>query len=405
MATPQSIRYLNAKRALNTLFRQGGRSRADLARSLGLNRSSTGSIVAALLADDLVVERPEEARIPAGRTGRSGVTVALKPEGAWFLGVEIETDRIGIVVLDLAACVVCRQSVAMDCLAASPEAVIDEAAGLVRRTLAAIPAPRRIGGVCATIPGLLTPGGVVRFAPILRWRDVPLKAMLRSRLGGEIAIRSENDANAFAIAETYRAAANPADLVVFLLIESGVGGGIVVGGELLRGSGGAAGEFGHLKVGADGFVNQSQRPGHLENYIGREAMLARYRQHGGSADSTAAFFKNLARDEAAALTVAREWGHWLAEGLLHATNLLNPRTIVLGGSLTPLYARVGPEVEAILAARLIEGVAAPGIEISSLGEYGAAVGGACIMHQRFFAVDEQMFHFEIERAEPRVVSA
>jgi len=201
-------------------------------------------------------------------------------------------------------------------------------------------------------------------------------------------IRSENDANAFAIAETYRSVPKPGEVVVFLLIESG--GGIVVGGDLLRGSSGAAGEIEHLKVGLNGFVNPLGRAGDLENYIGREAVLARYRHHAGHADSLADFLNNFARGEAIAAHVAREWGKWLVEVLLLVTTLLNPHVIVLGGPLTPVYECVASDVEAALARRLIEGLTPPVLRSSSLGEYGAAVGGAYIMHQRFLSTDEKM---------------
>ena len=77
-APSQSVRYLNELRALDVLFRDGAMSRADLARALGLNRSTTGSIVNTLLAESLVIERkhdrPPE---PRAQTGRPGIDVQL----------------------------------------------------------------------------------------------------------------------------------------------------------------------------------------------------------------------------------------------------------------------------------------------------------------------------------------
>jgi hypothetical protein len=148
LATPQLIRYLNAQSALSALFRHGGQSRADLARALGLNRSSIGNIVAGLLAEDLVIERPDAARPSDGRTGRPGVIVELRPEGVWFLGIEVELDCIGLVALNLVGHIVRRRSTLIDCRVLTPEAVINEAAALVDRTLMALPTPRRVGGMC-----------------------------------------------------------------------------------------------------------------------------------------------------------------------------------------------------------------------------------------------------------------
>ena len=99
---PQSVRYQNELRALDVLFREGAMSRADLARALGLNRSTTGNIIGSLMAQALVVERPR-ARQPGVpvRTGRPGIDIELDPKGAVFIGAEIEVDRLTAVAIDL----------------------------------------------------------------------------------------------------------------------------------------------------------------------------------------------------------------------------------------------------------------------------------------------------------------
>lgn len=386
MATPKSVRCFNATNALNILFRSGGMSRADLARALGLNRSTMGNIVADLLAAGLVVERPGEPRREDARTGRPGVVVDLNPGGAWFLGAEIEADRIGAVAIDLLAQVRHRRSVAFDCLAQPPERVVQAVAALVQEVIAGLAAPRPVRGLCVTVPALLARGGIVRNAPILGWRNVPLEAALRTHFPA-IALASENDANAFAIAETYRATRDPGGSAVFLLLESGVGGGIVVGGRLLRGSNGLAGEFGHMPVGPGGYVNQEIRPGHLENYIGCAAVLACHRHHGGCAASIEGFLQHLDRAQPAATAAAAEWAGWLGRGLLTLIDILNPDLIVLGGSVAPLYCRVAAQVQRVLRAGLIEGLPMPRIEVSRLGEHGAAIGAALLLHQRMFSIN------------------
>ena len=397
MATPKSVRCFNATNALNILFRSGGMSRADLARALGLNRSTMGNIVAGLLAAGLVVERPDGPRPEDARTGRPGIVVGLDPDGAWFLGAEIETNHIGVVAIDLLAQVRHRRSIAFDCLGQTAERVVQAVAALVHEVIAGLAAPRPVRGLCVTVPALLARGGIVRNAPILGWRDFPLETALRAHLPA-VALASENDANAFAIAETYRATRDPGGTAVFLLLESGVGGGIVVGGRLVRGSSGLAGEFGHMPVGPDGYVNQEIRPGHLENYIGCAAVLACHRHHGGCAASIEEFLQHLDRAQPAATAAATEWAGWLGRGLLTLINILNPELIVLGGSVAPLYDRVAVQVQQQLRTGLIEGLPMPRIEVSRLGEHGAAIGAALLLHQRMFSINERILVAAITEA-------
>ncbi|MBA3518023.1 MAG: ROK family transcriptional regulator [Rhizobiales bacterium] len=394
MATPRSVRYLNEIRALNVLFRRGGTSRAELARVLGLNRSTTGNIVANLAADGLVVERRDAARsLAEARSGRPGIVVELDPDGATFLGAEIGVDRLCVVAMDMAAREIRRGSVAFAAGDATPEASIARLAELVRDVVAALRAPERIRGLCVTIPALLARGGIVRNALTLGWRDVPLEALLRRAVAIDVPLLIENDANAFAIAETYRGVSERADAVAFLLIHNGAGGGIVVGGRLMRGSHGVAGEFGQLPVGDKGFAPGRQQPGHLESLVGKDAVVARYRLQCG--DATAgldALLAALHRGDAAAFRTAAEWGAHLAKGLLQITNVLNPGLIILGGSVAPIFPFVSALVEDAMRRELIEGYPMPTIELSTLGPEGSALGGAALLHQKLFSVDESVLY-------------
>lgn len=389
MATPRSIRYLNEIRALNALFRAGGMSRADLARHLGMNRSSIGFIVEDLLADGLARERTAApAPGAARRTGRPGIVVELDPDGAAFLGVEIGVDHLTVVGVDLSAREIVRRTVAYPTRERPAATGVARASSLVEETIAGLGLPRaRLRGVCVAVPALVR-DGVVRNALMLGWRNVPVQALLRKRLG-DLPIRVENDANAFAFGETYAGAAARADTIAFLLIENGAGGGVVIGGQLHRGASGFAGEFGQLPVAGD----DGGGAGHLERHIGKDAVLARYRAHGAprSADLPHLLAALRAREPAAVRT-ARAWGDHLARGLVAITDVLAPGRIVLGGSVAPLYPHVADRVEAAMRAELLEGFPVPPVEVSRLGAEGAAFGGACLLHQSLFAVDEGRIH-------------
>ncbi|MCQ8279611.1 ROK family transcriptional regulator [Acetobacteraceae bacterium KSS8] len=394
--TPQSVRYVNELRALNVLFREGGMSRAALARQLNLNRSTTGNIIANLLNEGLVAEHQSARHLEAEyRTGRPGIVIELQRMGATFVGAEIGVDRLTVLAIDLRGDVLDIRGADYATARHSPEEAVAQLGAMARDILPAAGARRRIGGFGVAIPALLD-RGTVREALHIGWRDVKLAALLRQEmqreLGRHTAISIENDANALALAETYAGTSGRSDTVAFFLIESGAGGGIVIGGELFRGAHGVAAEFGHLHMGGDGYGSNPGRKGSLESYIGKAAVLSRYAERSGNAaPDLDSLLDALERGEPAARATAEEWGGWLTRGLLHVVNVLNPGLVIIGGSVGALFAHVSDDVQAGLARELPEGFPAPNVELSRLGPEGAAFGSAILMHQRMFSVDQAVF--------------
>ncbi|MDE1991253.1 MAG: ROK family transcriptional regulator [Rhizobiaceae bacterium] len=384
MNKPQTIRLRNEIDALNVLFYRGGMSRADLARRVGLNRSSIGNIVASLISQGLVSEGAETIR-PAdeGRTGRPGILVKLSDDGAFFLGVEIGIDRLAAVLIDLSANIVAHRTMPFDSTSLPPAEVVARAAEIAAEIVSPKQVPQ-LRGVCLTLPGLLDTDGVVRNAPMLGWRNVPVTRLLQEKLPFSVEVATENDANAFAIGESYIAGTARHAPTLYLNIENGVGGAIVIGGRLFRGAHGFAGEFGHLSL------SSSQRParrgvsGELETQIGKDAVLDFYEELGGKRDIDH-LIQALSANEPAASRTADAWADTLSYGLAQLVKFFDPELIVLGGSVAPLYRFVSTSVDRYLESALFQGLHKPRIEVSDRGGEGAAYGAACLMHQRLFS--------------------
>ena len=387
-AASQSVRYLNELRALDVLFREGAMSRADLARALGLNRSTTGSIVNTLIAESLVVERPlEKDGEPRTQTGRPGIDVELNPGGAIFIGAEIEVERLTVVAIDLTGRLVRRDSAAFATAEKPPEKSAEKIVRMVETLMDSASDPSRVRGLCVAIPALVE-SGIARLGLLLNWRDVRIADLISERLSAPLPVVIENDANAFAIAGTYSGSSRNVGTVAFVVIESGAGGGIISDGRLFRGSSGMAGEFGHMKVGGLGYAPGGG--GMLESYVGRDAVLARFRHHGGSSRATIPdFLESVGRGETAAVKTASDWGRWLGRGLSHIVNLLNPGLVIIGGSVGRLYPFVASQVEATMREGIRSDYQMPKIEMSELGDEGPALGAALILHQRMFSIDER----------------
>ena len=389
------VRQVNEKRLLAAVFAAGALSRAELARRLGLMRSTTGSLVRELADEGLVRERaPVPASTGPARAGRPSIAVEIAPDGAFFIGAYIGVDRVTALGIDLAASVRCSITEPFDGADSEPRAAVAKVSGLVERVIDAVGETSRIQGISVALPGFLGPDGTDCHAAILGWHDVNVADLLRGRLGTAVPVGVENDANAFAIAERYRGstpggsasrerAPEGIDDGLFVLIESGVGAGILVDGRLLRGRGHGTGEIGHMPIGERGFVPDPERPGRLESYVGKEALLARYRHHGGRTRGLEAFLEALDADRVAARRTATDWAHWLGRGLATLASVIELQRIVVGGSVgAPMLSRTGAAVEATLGAALARGYPVPDVCASTLGPDGAALGAACGLHDR-----------------------
>lgn len=373
----------NEARALTVLFRQGPMTRAELARSLGLTRSTTGNLVQSLVEAGFARENPEGVEDGGARVGRPGILVEIDGDGAFFLGADIGIDRIEALAIDLAGTVRARMGRAFDGRDSDPVQTIAATVALIHAVTATLPVPGRVRGLSVAIPGFPAADGESHHAMILGWHGLPLAKLLEEAFDGDVPILLENDANAFAVAETYRWTGenhDPEDVLV-VLIENGLGGGIISGGRLHRGLLRGAGEIGHMPVGEEGYVFDSVRPGRLESYVGKSALLARDAYRAGTPRSLDAFLAALDEGEALARLTAEEWGRWLARGLTAVVCMLEPQRIIVGGSVGAVYPFVAASIEALMRSALVEGYPMPLIQTAAADINRPALGAAYLMHQ------------------------
>lgn len=382
-SSPRRVRQSNEVAALQALHQFGRLSRAELARKLSVNRSSAGHIIAGLTASGLVREVTQDAaeRPNYARAGRPGILLQLVPEAMFFLGIEIGVEHISVVELDLEAKIVSTSIEPLDTPSLSIEAAVERA---VRQASKSIGPERweRCEGVGLSVPGQMDKSGLVRIAPLLGWRNLDLAKAVEKALPVAVAVMAENDANAFAIGASYGRVAPESGVTLFLVLESGVGGGIIVDGVLLRGAHGLAGEIGHLKV-LDGEPGRT-----LEEVIGLESLIGAYRETGSAELPTFDRLVADVRDRVPrAVEIAEGWAKALAFGLVQACRIIDPDRIVLGGSVAALYPLVAKRVSAYVEQGQESSFPCPEITVNEEAAFGGAFGAACMMHQRFLSVD------------------
>ncbi|AXK31938.1 ROK family transcriptional regulator [Streptomyces armeniacus] len=369
----QEMRRRNLARVLHAVSEGGPASRAAVAARIGLTRAAVSTLVDELLRAELLVElgpgRP-------GGVGRPGSALALTDRGPCGVGAEIGVDRLAVCAVDLRGEVRARASAPFGNRGGDPAAAAARLGELVERVTAEVaPEGLRPAGLAVAVPGLIARGTatVVR-APNLGWRGVDLVPLLPAGLP----LTVDNEANFGALAELWLGTADAPRDFIHVSAEIGIGGAVVLDGELLRGARGFAGELGHVPVRPEGPRCACGGRGCLEQYAGEEAVLRAAGLPYG--DDTGAHVALLADRAAAGDTATRralrDAGTALGIALAGAVNLLDPRAVVLGGALARLGPWLLPSLERELADRTAAPDAIPELIVSAAGDKGPLLGAA-----------------------------
>jgi len=384
MANQGFIRNMNQRRILTLLRREGGLSRAEIARRLSLTRSAVTYLADGLLNEQLVGEVAGDAAELPREAGRPGVTLSIHPAGNYFLGAEIGVTVMRFALVDMTLTPVKTKTMALRKPPSPAEAI-----RAIDAFLTACGAEKRIGkrirAIGITVPGLVRGDGMVLHLPILGWRDVNLLALARKAFRIPVAI--DNDTNGVAFGEVYRHPKLSHDLVLFLRLGNGCGGAAIVEGNLLRGTSGVAAEFGHMRIADHGPLCHCGQRGCLETYVNLTA-LSRYLTEAEARvgpDPVQVAAAIGAGNSAAGAAVERLGVH-LATGIISLTNIFNPSDIVLGGAMLPVLAVGLERLRATVAAGIVAGMQAPNIALSGGDAFECAIGAAAIAHHAQFDV-------------------
>lgn len=312
------IRNQNRALVINLLRLCGSLSRTAIAERTQLAPSALTRLTRDLLAEGLVVETG----LSSSTGGRPATLVALNPEYCRAIGIKVERTRILAAAVDLTGTIRDRAEISFTS-PPTPEHVITATEELTK-TLAF----DQVLGVGISISGFVDPAtGVDLYSPILGWRNVPLRDPIAERVGLRVWI--ENDVNALALAERWYGAGREFTHFICITVGEGIGAGVVIGGELFRGSFGGAGELGHITMDPDGPVCRCQERGCLEVYAS-DFFLAEEASRLGFSDIQGLIDSARHDGEEAKQAFAR-MGRYLGLGAKNLVNLLNPEAVILGG--------------------------------------------------------------------------
>jgi predicted NBD/HSP70 family sugar kinase len=380
--TQGQVRRANLAAVLDRLRADGPRSRARLATETGLTKATVSSLVGELVERGLAAEG--ELQRP-GSVGRPGTLVELDGRGVCGLGVEVNVDYLAVLALDPTGAVRWQSRLALDVPALDPADVLARASAMVAEAQADQDATAV--GITVAVPGQVQ-GTVVAAAPNLpRWVGVDVAAGFAA---WELPVTVANDADLSALAETAVGPHAGVPDLVYLTGEVGVGGGVVTGGRLLRGSTGLAGEVGHLALTPGDAPCGCGRTGCWETVVGLAALLRAAADPGDPLrdagrdleDRLAELLARARAGDARTLAALADIGTGLGVGAAVLVALLDPAVVVLGG----YFAVLGEFLLEPLTAALAQRVPGPSrVALSTLGFTAAVRGGAHVALQPVFS--------------------
>jgi predicted NBD/HSP70 family sugar kinase len=384
VARSDTIRNINRQIVLNYVRERSPISRAEISHETELQRSTVSLIVDELKDQGLIEEIEGEST-----GGRPPNLLRLRAAGPIALGVDIGTKQTMLATSDLAGRVIDRESFKTDPDAERTlEKILDCAGRLIKRG-------KGTEAIGISVPGLVEPErGNVNFIPQFRWRDWDVAKRLKQETG--LPVRIDNDANAAALAELWfgRPEIREVRDFVMVLVEEGLGTGLVIDGQVYHGDAGAAGEFGHMTIGAGAPI--ACAAGNYEcweAFASERAALARYAKlspHGeGAAGMTFSRLMDSALGgEEAARAALVETGRYLGVGISNIIKGLSPEAVIVGGEIARAWPLISEElIKAVEEYSICRGMKSARLIPSTLGDTPTLMGAlSLVLSSKFAAV-------------------
>lgn len=366
----------NLAQVVQLIWTEGEISRAQVARRLDLSRSTVSALVQQLIDQGSVIE----ARVGRSSGGRPPVMLRFAHQRYHLVGLDIGMTHVAVLLMDARGAVLARGS-RRHATPHDPEGTLDVAHAMLEEVLTIAPEGSTLLGIGVAAPCPVHPSRPGGFSPSIlpAWKDVDVAAALSARHGAPVYV--ENDANLGALGELVWGQGRDVSDFVYVKLATGVGAGLIVRGEVYRGSDGIAGEIGHTSIDISGPPCGCGLHGCLVTLIGSEALEGAYeRLQPGTNAHLGEIAEAAAQGETEAVEVVEAAARSLGVGLANLLNLVNPARIVLGGRLTLAGdALVQPLQQAIAGRALWTNVDAADIVISDIGDDVIPMGAATLV--------------------------
>ena len=390
------VQKINRSLILNLIKDKGPISRADISKITKLTRSTVSSIVDYLIKKDLI----KEIGLTSSGVGRRAILLKLNSRAYYSIGVDLGTLHTTIAIIDLSGRIEKRIDYPTNCqpekdkilekLKATIHNIIKNS-GIKRKTIAGI-------GVAA--PGLIDKKGTMLITPNFRWKDTPLREILKKEF--HIPVFVDNNANAMALAESEFGKGHKVKNFVFINVGMGIGAGVVINGELFHGESNCTGEIGYTSIDYNGPKCSCGNKGCLEVMASGPAIAKRaikaikegeksliYELANYDLNQISAEIVSKAANQGDKLgrNIMEETGEYLGTGVANIINLFNPELVIVGGGV----ARAGDLIFEPLKKAVQKRAFSVSAEVAkiipvSLGKDCTVIGAAALVLKEMFKI-------------------
>ena len=379
------MRAQNSRLILNLLWRERQISRASLARRTGMSPSTVSAIVSDLLSTGLVKET--SAGVSSG--GRRPIILEFQDQASFIIGIELGATHVSCVLTDL-RCKVRASWSAPAAVREEPETALHKMGMAVRSVLEADAVqPSLVLGIGVAVPSPVDKERPGELLPLVvpKWKGYNIASHLEDSFKRPVFV--DNDANLGSLAELWWGTGCSEANLAYIKVATGIGAGLIIDGNIFRGSSGIAGEIGHTSIDPNGPQCVCGLKGCLTTLIGTPALLERAADELRARGSDRQPPRGIDELVDAALAgdpmsveLIEYAGEKLGIGIANMLNLLNPKMVVLGGGI----ARAGdlvldPVRETIRGLSLPASISNTEILTTGLNEWGIAVGAATLVLQ------------------------
>jgi len=320
------IRSINRSILLNAIKTQGEVSRVALVHMTGLSPATVTTITGQLILEGLVFEKA----VGDSAGGRPPIMLALNPRGGFVIGIKLMEGRAVGALTDFNATILVKDSI--DLADKQVETSVEALVTLVNRlTHSGGIKKKQLMGVGIGLAGVIDfAHGIVRQNPFLGWNNILLRDLLEARM--RVPVYIDNDVNTLTLSEKWLEPGPAEDNFIVITLGRGIGMGIVINGQIYRGKGGGAGEFGHIMVEPNGPPCDCGRQGCLETLINDRALVTQARREvdAGITDLDD-LISRVAAGQREAVQVFVRAGRLLGVQIANLVNLFDPKLIIISG--------------------------------------------------------------------------
>ena len=363
---PADTRNKNATTLLRLLLKQDSISRVDLSRMTGLTKTTIPSIINEFIALGIV---EESSTISTGNVGKSPIPLHIRTDAVYTIGVHLGRQKVKTVLMDARMNIISREK-GLSYERLGPKGVLERLFLSIDDSMKDAEKHNiKVGAIGIGVPGPLdAQTGVVSHPPKFRgWKDVPLGKIMNERY--KLPVWIENDANVGVLAEKWHGGGKDLRNFVYILVNEGIGAGVVIDDELYQGAYDYVGEIGHTLFYDHGKFR------YLEDISGVDILIKKVRSRGLDIKDIKEISNLLQTNDGVVSSIVKEIAAWIGAAVIDVIHIIGPEAVFIGGKMAVLGEALIQPIREIISMYLF-GDQEVDVRLSEISEDAVAIGAA-----------------------------